>query len=226
MSRYALLFPTLGALLVVLGFARLPSGWLLVWLGLDGFLLGAAYGLGRPELFGKRADGRLAWWSWALFGPYLGVNWLVWQATRLLGAEPCWHEISPKLWLGRRPYRRELPEGSALVVDLTSEFPAAAGVLEGRGYVCVPLLDGTAGRLEPLRALIAKVAGFEGGVYVHCAQGHGRSAMVVAAVLRAKGLAADAEAALERVRWARPGIRLNAEQRARLDELAGRNSAA
>src|SRR5438046_497691 len=50
-------------------------------------------------------------------------------------------------------------------------------------------------------------------VYIHCAQGHGRSAIVVAAVLIAKGLASDVESAERLIRERRPSVKLNRRQR-------------
>jgi hypothetical protein len=53
-----------------------------------------------------------------------------------------------------------------------------------------------------------------GTIYIHCAQGRGRSAALAAALLIARGMAAnvdEAEAALSR---ARPSVRLNSAQRA------------
>lgn len=51
---------------------------------------------------------------------------------------------------------------------------------------------------------------------VHCAQGHGRSAVVVAAWLLLKGRAQDPEEALIQIKAARPGVRLHEEHLALL----------
>lgn len=61
--------------------------------------------------------------------------------------------------------------------------------------------------------LVRKVARWQGGVYIHCASGHGRSATVAAAVLMVRGLAADAKAAENLMKRVRPGIRLSLGQR-------------
>jgi len=186
---------------------------LLVWCGLSLTLLVAAYlGLG-PGVFGKRADGSLPWWSWAANGPMICLMWLVWSAWRL-GGGPCADEVAPGVWLGRRPMARELPPG-VTVVDLVAEMPAAWGVAAGRVYVCLPTLDSTAPTLEALRA----VGRIEGPVYIHCAQGRGRSAVAAAALLLARGLASSPEAAVRMLRERRPGVRLNRWQMRRLREL-------
>jgi len=50
-------------------------------------------------------------------------------------------------------------------------------------------------------------------MYIHCAQGRGRSAAVAAALLIRKGLAADVDEAERMLRAARPSIRISPAQR-------------
>lgn len=57
-------------------------------------------------------------------------------------------------------------------------------------------------------------------VYVYCTHGHGRSAAMAAALLLAAGEAPSAEAALRRVKQARPGASPNGRQRDQLREWA------
>src|SRR5262249_22991727 len=102
-------------------------------------------------------------------------------------------------------------------------FPAARGVIVAeRRYLCLPTLDGMAPDEAGARTLIATVAAWEGIVYVHCAQGFGRSALVVAGVLVERGLARDADEALVLLRKARPGVHLRPVQRRMLDRLIPR----
>jgi protein-tyrosine phosphatase len=105
-------------------------------------------------------------------------------------------------------------------VDLTAEFPEPRGVRTGRTYLCVPILDGAATDEQTLRELIDKIVAWPGGVYIHCAMGHGRSAMVAAAVLLARGLAVTAGEAEQSLRRGRPGVRLNRAQHALLTATA------
>jgi protein-tyrosine phosphatase len=139
---------------------------------------------------------------------------------RLFSREPCCHEVAPGLWLGRRPLRREVPADVVLVVDLTAEFFAARGVRAGREYLALPTLDGTAPDEAALRAAVARLADHPGPVYLHCAAGHGRSALLAAALLLARGLAADHHQAEARLRQVRPRVRLTRRQRQLLRRLA------
>jgi protein-tyrosine phosphatase len=59
-----------------------------------------------------------------------------------------------------------------------------------------------------------------GPVYVHCAQGHGRSATFAAAWLLAAGSAKDARDAVEKLRSKRPLVRLTVGQFGALAQFA------
>jgi protein-tyrosine phosphatase len=223
--KYAFVFTLLGIELIAAGIFLGGAGRLLCWPGASFLLVAAAYaGLG-PRVFGKRRDGRLAWWAVVLLLPYLGLAWLVWYVQRSLSREPCCSPAAPGLWFGRRPYGHELPPGVSLVVDLTAEFPEPRGVRTGRTYLCAPILDGAATDEQTFRELIDKINAWPGGVYVHCAMGHGRSAMVAAAVLLARGLATTAGEAERLLRRVRSGVRLNRAQRVLLTAAAHRVAA-
>jgi protein-tyrosine phosphatase len=218
--KYAVFFTLLG--LLVMAIAMLSGGWTLVllWPAVTLLTLGGAYGGVGPGLLGKRPDGQLAPWAVLLLMPYLVVNWVVWHLYRLLAREPCSHEIVPGLWLGRRAFAHELPAGVELVVDMTAEFAAPRDLGVGRVYHCLPTLDGTAPDEAHFRAAVEKVTARSSPVYIFCAQGHGRSATVAAAVLVRRGLAADAVEAEEMLRQLRPGVRLTRTQRRLLARFA------
>ncbi len=218
--RYAFVFGLLSAYLFAAACLLGGWGWLLAWPAASFLLVGAAYlGLG-PRVFGKRADGRRAWWAVALLLPYLLLTGILWHLLRLVSREPPCHEVAPRLWLGRRPLATELPPGVDLVIDLTAEFTAPSAVTAGRTYLCAPMLDALAPAERQLRDVIERATDWPGVVYVHCAQGHGRSALVVAALLLRRGLATDVQHALALLRQARPGIGLQRRQRQVLHRFA------
>jgi protein-tyrosine phosphatase len=218
--KYAIAFGLLAVYCCVEAVMLGGVGWLLFWPGVSGALLAAGYaGLG-PVVCGKRVDGRLAWWAVLLLFPYFGLTWLAWYVQRLVSREECCNEVAPGLWIGRRVFARELPPGIALVVDLTAEFPEPRGVMRGRSYLSVPVLDALGPPVPVFRKLIAEVASTSGPVFIHCAAGHGRSALVAAGVLLSREAAPDAAEAIAMVRRARPAARLNAAQRRLLESLA------
>ncbi len=221
--RFATTFGLLGLVLAFTGVSS--GGWVLtlLWPAASLLAVSAAYaGLG-PRVYGKRPDGRLSPLAVLLLLPYLALTWTVWHVARLLDRQACCDEVAPGLWLGRRAFARELPAGTDLVVDLTAEFAAPRGVRAGRSYHCVPSLDSAAPRDERhFLEVVEKAADWPGTVYVHCAQGRGRSALFAAAVLLRRGLATDARQAEELLRKTRGVVRLTPVQRRVLDRIAPR----
>ncbi len=207
-----------GAWGVKLGLWGLP----LLWPAVASGLVGLAYALNRPSMVGKRPDGTVPAWRIALFLPVLLGLWGRWHTIRVLGSEPPWVPVAPGLWLGRRPLPSTLPTGVELVVDLTVEWHRVAGIrsFPHDGLHC---LDGMAfPQLEPLAALVDRLAGDPRAMYVHCAAGHGRSALVMAALMLRRGLAdspRDAEAKLKAVR---PRVHITRGQFRQLEALATR----
>lgn len=197
------------------------AAWLLLWASLSFALAGLGYlGLG-PRVFGKREDGSLRWPAAVLAAPYLAFGWCAWQAVRL-GPEETWNRVAPWLYLGRRPARDELPEEVTTVVDLTAEFPVNRRILGERGYLCLPTLDAHVPDDQALASLVDRALERGGVLYVHCAYGHGRSALVAAAMLLRRGEAAGPDEAVARLKAARPRVKLSPSQRAALGRLARR----
>jgi protein-tyrosine phosphatase len=214
-----------GALLTLLGAAQLglalrfPSiTWLMGWSALSWIIAGAAYSFLGARAFGKQANGRLTPWIVVLLLPFFVVTWLLWHLQIALTKEPRHVEVVPGIWLGRRCYGHELPPGIRTVVDLTAEFPETRPVREGRTYLCLPTLDASIPSPGAFEALVSALAECEAPIYVHCALGHGRSAMVVVAALAATEKAASLERAEQIVKRARPGIDINAAQQTLLKQ--------
>lgn len=218
--KHAVVFGVFAAYLAALGAYLGGLGWLLLWPAVSFGLIAAAYAGVGPRVCGKRADGRLAWWALLLLLPYLLLAWACWGLIRLLSRETCCDEVSPGVWVGRRPFARDLPPDASLIVDLTAEFPSLRSVRRGRTYLCVPTLDATAPDEAALLAAVEQAAAWQGTVYIHCALGHARSAVTAGAVLIRRGLATDADHAVTLMRQARPGIRLEKAQRRLLERIA------
>lgn len=216
--RYAAFFTLLALAQTALALSRGGAFWLLLWPGLSFAIVGAAYALQKPSLLGKRRDGTLFPPAVVLLLPYFLFTWLVWHLQTRLTREPPFSEAAPGLWLGRRPAGDALPPGVAFVLDLTAEFPESRAVRFLPGYFCLPILDAAAPSKAALSQAVAAATAQTGGVLVHCALGHGRSA--TAAILMAQRRAANAEDAERQVKTARPSVKLSDEQRALLRQWA------
>jgi hypothetical protein len=228
--RYAALFG-LTALLALRAAIRSPL-WplaaLLGWLAVALAGMALAYALDSPVPLRKRADGRISPFGYLLFWPVIGLNRLILLVRRLVIREPLMDEILPGLFLGGRPdwfdgerlRRRRIQS----VLDMTAEFSETPAARRLR-YAAFRLLDTRPGRLADLIRAVEWIdrARADGPVLVHCALGHGRSAMIVAAYLIHAGQAPDAESALAFVRERRPGIELRSDQVAMLGAFAEQN---
>lgn len=212
--RYAVLFLILAAGLLLAAVNQAGWCWLIAWPACSALVIAGGYaGLGS-RVFGKRPTGEHAPWALALHLPYLLMTSIVWHVERIVMPENAADEVAPGLWVGRRPYHHEIPAGVRWVIDLTAEFGVARRVRSGgRDYLCWPTLDGHVCDDRTFVEAARRIAALEGGVYIHCAQGHGRSAALAAAVLILRGLANDLNEAQRMLVAARPKIALKASQR-------------
>lgn len=196
------------------------SGWFLLWPALSCFLVGIAYAGIGSAIFGKRPDGRISSLHVIVMLPFLLFTWIVWHLTRCIEQTDAWNEVTPNLLIGRRVLPYELPQSVDLVVDLTAEFMEPLGVRTQADYRSLPTLDAMIPSLSQFTKLVHEVADHPGTTYIHCAQGSGRTGTFAAAVLLARGIARDSTDAIQRVRTARPGVRLKPGQRRFLSRFA------
>jgi len=216
--KYAVVFSLLAATLLFN--AWLVDEWLaavpLVWTGISCGLVATAYWLNAPGIFGKRPDGRMGLLQATILLPYRLLAQTVWWINTRLSAEPAWHRVDDRLVVGRRLLNHEVPTGINAVLDLTCEF-AETHRLRFLTYRCLPMLDASIPAIRPLLAAVQEAAAQPGTLYIHCAQGHGRTGMIAALVMAAR-TELTPEVALARLQQIRPGIVLNRHQH----ELLGR----
>jgi protein-tyrosine phosphatase len=215
-----LLFLTAAALLCVGAVLRGGAWWLTVWPAASCVWIGIAYLLNRHDAFGKRLTGTLPAGRVLLLLPFLVYIWSIWSLLRLVLREPACHQILSDLWIGRRLLPREVPSGIERVLDLTAEFSEPAGVRDGREYIGRPLLDATAPSPQVIHEWVMELARRPGCLYIHCAQGHGRTGLLAAALLLQRGIASDAESAIGQLQAIRPDVRLNSQQSRCLSDFA------
>ena len=205
-------FVLVAGLLLYMAADRGGAAWLLVWpAGNCAAVAGSYFGLGAG-VFGKRPDGTRspAVVVWML--PFFLVNYATWRLQVLISPEDCVNEVVPGLFVGRRPRPGEYPPALDLVVDLLAEFPKPAYHPAEAAYLCLPTVDGFVPEPAPYADAVGEAAK-AARVFVHCANGHGRSAAFAAALLVRKGAAADVDGAMALVRNARPACRLTPAQR-------------
>ena len=199
-----------GGLLVKLLFAHV---------GLVYLATALAYSQGWHGLFGKRRSGALPLTSYLLFWPYILPQQLLYEVYARLSRENPIDEICPGVFIGRRPSARRraflVEHGIEAVLDVTAAFPAPALALRARLFLCLPILDGTGPSPELLGCAVTFLRDAEtekSAFLVHCAAGHGRSALIVAAFLLDTGRASTAVEAVAMIKKSRPSIHLKPAQ--------------
>lgn len=208
-NRFGAIFLFLGVVLG--GYAIAKSGWwlLLLWPAISMILAGLAYFFFGARLFCKTPQGMRRVHARVVFFPYCLANWLGWRGVRIVSKEACWNEAAPNLYIGRRAYGHELPDELELVVDLTAEFNEPKCVRGRARYLALPTLDASVPDIDDeVFALVSEINNCPGGVYIHCAEGHGRAAMLTVLVLMSRKLHADTDSAVAHLRTCRPKINL------------------
>ena len=189
-----------------------PLSLIALWASFAAFIGSSAYLFNMPHFFGKE-DGTLGLLPTILTLPYLLLVRGIWWTRKYLSSEATYNEVAPNIYVGRRPLAGELPENVSLVVDLTCEFSENRSIREGRQYVCVPTMDGSVPPdVDAFQTVMDTVVSYDGTIYIHCAYGHGRAALMGAATLVGKGIAANTEEAYSMMKQKRPGIRPNRMQ--------------
>lgn len=194
-------------------FAAIHRGWLLllIWPALSASIVAIGYFRLSPRIFGKSQSGLLAPVNQILLLPFLAYSWLAWHVIRLFSGEAAFAQLVDNVVIGRRLLSYELPDNIDHVIDLTCEFDEPIA-LRTRNYHSFQILDGLAPRPEKLAEWAQTALNLPGRIYIHCAQGHGRTGMFAAAMLLYGGKVATVDEAIRFIQSKRPLVRLNRAQ--------------
>ena len=196
------------------GLAAWKLSVLFVWPALSFGLVAAGYfGLGAWML-GKQKDGTRKAWGYLLGGPFIAfMHALRFALTKARWREDPWNEVASGIYVGRIVPLAKLPADVQTVVDLTSEHLEDPALRDEKTYVCLPTLDGSAPGVDELVDLLRRRKDWPGAIYVHCAAGHGRSALVAACLVVLGGFADTVDEAMKLMKKERAKIHLVPLQR-------------
>lgn len=187
--KYAVVFTLLAATLLCNAWWA-ETWWctgLLAWAGIAFALVAMAYAGNAAWIFGKRADGTMRALPTLILLPYRLLAALIWRLNTKLSPEAPWHRIDERLVVGRRLVPgEELPAGISGILDLTCEFPEPDHLRTAVGYRCLPMLDASHADPKAIAAVVRELSGHPGSLYIHCAQGHGRTGLLAALILVAR----------------------------------------
>ena len=218
--KYGILFSILGALLLVYALANGNWFLILLWPALSCGLIASGYLGWGPSEKKKKPDGSLSLLSLSLLLPYLLYAWTAWHIVRIFSRESPYHSLGSELKFGRRLLSSELPEGTQTVVDLTSEFPEPAALRAAVTYISFPMLDASSLAPAHLAAFAQDLCSAQRPIYIHCAQGHGRTGLITALFLIACGKATNVEDAMRQIQLQRPLAKLSPVQKSALQQAA------
>ncbi len=208
------------AAVVLTTFAMGRGGWfyILLWPAFSVMLVAFGYFHFGPRVFGKSKNGLLSPTRQLLLLPYLMLQSAVWHANRLITKEPAFDQLIAGIVIGRRLLSHERPVGIDHVIDLTCEFTEPRA-MRSKSYHSFAVLDACAPSVDQLQTWITCVATLPGTVYIHCAQGHGRTGVFAAALLLHIGHSRTPTAAVQFIRSKRPRVHLNRHQFAVLEAV-------
>ncbi|WP_286233679.1 diacylglycerol kinase family protein [Thalassotalea sediminis] len=198
------------------------------WIGLSLASVSLAYIFDIPSTFRKKSNGSIPLYIRWVFIPFLLGAQLYNSWARKNDSVPAIQKINEHLYLACRLFPSDMErlkqEGIHGILDVTAEFDGVDWSAESAGfnYLNIPVLDHKA---PSKRKLIHAINWLESqrrqnkNVVVHCALGRGRSVMVVAAYLLAKGSADSTADALNIIKKIRETAGLNNHQLRKLNKL-------
>jgi len=210
--QYGIFFLTVAFLCAIYASMYGNLAFIFIWPAFSLGCVGFAYLSSKVELFGKQSNGSINLLSIIALLPYFLCVWSLWHLLRFFKNESAYDQLLPNILIGRRLLPREIPPKVTMLLDLTCEFPEPAKLRENRSYLSLPILDSSVPQLENLIQTLNVLAKHQGTIYIHCAEGHGRTGLIAAAFLINIGVVNDAEAAVKIVQEKRPGVHLCAEQ--------------
>lgn len=216
--KYGILFATVAVLLVMLAVSQ--RGWHFLWLwpAISFGIVSLGYLHFGPRVYGKSEHGLLSPTAQLLLLPYLLYVWAVWYAVRIVKREPAFNSLTKNIFIGRRLLSRELPDNIDHVVDLTCEFNEPKA-LRSLSYHSFQILDGFVPSRGQLHEWTDRISKLSGNIFIHCAEGHGRTGLLAACVLLYLGHSQTPNEALQLIRSKRPLVRLGRRQLAVLNEI-------
>lgn len=177
----------------------------------------------------NQRTGQIPGGTMILMAPYFFVAngwWLVRHKLVLQWVENPYDKVASDgqgdIYVGRWPlyYPSQFPTTATGVVDVTAEWWARDCVTRGRNYLCLPSLDcDMPDTMAMLRGARKVAREWNGGLYVHCANGHGRSSCFAALVMLFRRQASSWREAFKMMRTHRQYIHIQAPQERIMEKL-------
>ena len=205
--KFALFFILLAAYFISLIVSSESSLiFILLWPVINLNVLAVAYVINLPNLIlGKQKNGKVNPILLLINLPWLLLTWFIFKIQIKLSRENFADKIgNTNIWISRRPSGESLEEYD-LVIDLTAEFFKD----NTDKYVSYPNLDGHSLKNLPDPADFHP----DKKTLIHCANGHGRSALFTSHILKMSGVCENFEESMEMILKSRPLAKPNKSQK-------------
>lgn len=200
-----------GATEIIIGtFSPLILQALLTHVGLVTLTIAFSTQFGLHNVMGKRPDGRQPLWSLVLFANWHLLYRLI-ATYRIHPSDPRRVEICPGWVISAWPQPKDHPI-PCVAIDMAAELPLTIKTIS---YHSCPTLDRGAPSLEELERVVSfaiREQGRASETIVNCAQGYGRSAMALSAILVRTGDFRTWRDAFAAIQTKRPNARLSKSQ--------------
>lgn len=207
---YPTFFIFISILTVYYGLTTQP---IFFWLTINALFFAIVYALNKPNWFLKSYKGKVNTFILILNLPWLIFTFIVWHIQRIFSNENRFDQITgTNIFIGRRLLSHELPQYINVVIDLTCEFNEP--FFNKVAYINIPLLDAVAPSQEiftTIEDLKNKLIGKS--VFIHCAQGHGRTALFTSILLVKLGVASNYCEAHKLILSSRPKATMSGSQK-------------
>ena len=207
--KYSFLFGIISIITIIYIF-QYPNTWIILgWIAVSSIIVSIAYAGILPKAFFKK-NGIIPLWSKLLNFPFLLFSNIIWHLYRIINKEDSSNKISDSLIIGRRLLLTEINFQVTYYIDLTAEFDEPKKIRRQKSYLCFPILDGGVPEIDKLIQLLFQIDNKK--VYIHCAQGHGRTGLVTLALLLKNGTINDIDSGILFLQKFRPALNLNLSQ--------------
>lgn len=182
------------------------KNYLFVWPVINFSLLSFAYCFNKPSLILAKSDQHFSLLLLVLNLPWLMLTWGIFRIQILLSKEDFCNRIgSSNIWISSKPISQKQVLDFDLIIDLTAEFLPFSSSVE---TICIPNLDGM-----PLsNCQIPNATSKETKILVHCANGHGRSALFTTKLLMSFSYTSNYSESLKLIKNSRPLAKPNKSQ--------------
>ena len=171
------------SLSILFTYYSIEQNIIFLWPAANTAFFGLAYLFNKPMLFAKSQNGRINILIHLINLPWLFFTTAVWRFGCLISKEAPFNKIpSTNITIGRRLLKTEFPDEIEIILDLTCEFNEC--LPDNKEYINLPLLDGIAppgNTVKQLQDILPRINNKQ--IYIHCAQGHGRTATITTLLL-------------------------------------------